>query len=165
MDPQGPDLRPTPAQGLGRNACSSADVLAISAAPGTGGIGTVNVMGGSLSSSVGETVGAGDGVGTLNITSGGTVTSGVNLIIGNAAQAVPGGPISGPQGTGTVLVSGSGSNGNPSTLTVATNMTVGQYGHGTLTVQDGGVVNAPGGIFVATQGIVATGASATGGPW
>ena len=121
-------------------------------APGSSGTGTVNVTGPNASLTSGASgfavVGASDGVGTLNITNGGTVNLGTSLVIGNAAQTVPGGAVDGPQGTGTVLVSGLGS-----TLTVAPNLTVGQYGHGTLTVQNGGVVNAPGGVFVSTIGL------------
>jgi hypothetical protein len=45
---------------------------------------------------------------------------------------------------------------------VATTLTVAQYGIETLTVQNGGVVTVPGGIFVATQGFVVTGESAKG---
>jgi T5SS/PEP-CTERM-associated repeat protein len=85
-------------------------------------------------------IGNNNSVGTLNITAGGTVSSGAQVIIGNGifSQSLP--------GTGTVLVSGQGSTLNAPIVVVA------QYGIGTLTVQEGAVVNAPTGIFVGTIG-------------
>jgi outer membrane autotransporter protein len=108
------------------------------------GTGTVNVTGPNASLVVtnqlfvGPTAPSGSpGSGTLNITGGATVTQQNPSFVqigGGAATALP------PRvpGTGTVLVSGVGS-----TFTTSPDnaIEVGQFGTGTLTIQNGGVVN------------------------
>ena len=119
--------------------------MLIGGGAGEGGTGFVNVTGPSASLNT-LNLQIGNGFGELNITAGGAVHSTQSITIGNTSTLLGTGPAT-EQGTGTVLVSGTGS-----TLTGDTTVTVGQFGSGTLTVQNGGVVNAPGGVFVSTIG-------------
>jgi len=107
--------------------------------------GTVNVEGpgARLTAFASFVLGPG-GTGTINITNGGEASSDGpgNFIIGDGP-----GPQQAPQGIGTALVSGTGS-----LIVWASQVTVGQTGIGTLTVQNGGTVSSPAGIFVSEQG-------------
>jgi len=79
--------------------------------------------------------------GTLTIEGGGSVTSGISNV-GNTLL-----------GAGIVTVSGSDANGNPSTWSVS-NPWVGNFGSGTLTVADGGLVSV---LFDIDFGVTGTG--------
>ena len=119
------------------------------------GTGTVNVTGPNANLVVNNQIfvgptfagPSGPGSGTLNITGGGTVTQGIGS---NAFMEIGGGALGGVPGTGTVLVSGVGSTLSfPDAV-----LNVGQFGTGTLTIQNGGVVN---GFTVQVYGPNSTG--------
>jgi len=88
-----------------------------------------------------------DGTGTLGISHGGSVSS-YGMTIGDSEGS-----------TGTVTVDGESTNHTPSSLTISgesdTALVVGNYGTGTLTISNGGVVNVSdgsGGITLAAGG-------------
>jgi outer membrane autotransporter protein len=148
---------------------TSSGVLYIGTAPtatnqsGVGTLGTVTVSGtGSSLTASSISVGASDSPGgVLSILNGGTVTSsGPNpMQIGSAFRSGAGATQA--LGTGMVTVDG-GPSLLPTTLDVTgPSLIVGQYGHGTLTVQNGGIVSAPI-IFVSQAGNATTGAFASG---
>src|SRR5262245_10632066 len=125
---------------LGIGGTEGIATIGIPLPPGTG---TVNVTGPNANLVVNNQIfvgptfagPSGPGSGTLNITGGGTVTQGSGS---NAFMEIGGGAAGGVPGTGTVLVSGSGSTlSTPSAL-----INIGQFGTGTLTIENGGVVNA-----------------------
>lgn len=96
------------------------------------GVGTVSVSDPFAVLSIGNNVFVGDGgIGYLEVLNGGlvrTIATSSNRLLSIGTQAT---------GVGSVLVEGTGS-----TLRVGSNLVVGGLGAGTLTIGDGGVVNA-----------------------
>ena len=93
-----------------------------------GGSGTLNVLNQSLTIGYQLMVGSAGWQGTLNVASGGFVNSQGSIFIGHDANS-----------TGIVNVSGAGSNFGISHA--YSGFHLGTYGHGSLTIQDGGLVN------------------------
>ncbi|PRD40350.1 autotransporter outer membrane beta-barrel domain-containing protein, partial [Phyllobacterium phragmitis] len=89
---------------------------------------------GSSWTNTNTTLVASSGIGTLNVLNGATASAGLLLSIADLSS-----------GQGTVNVSGAGS-----TLTSDGALSVGRIGTGTLTIADGGVVNANADTFVAS---------------
>ena len=110
------------------------------------GNGTVTIGGGTGTSTWTHSgiMDVGDyGTGTLNITGGGSVTNGGNFsIIGNA-----------PGSSGTVMVGGGTGS---STWTIATELSVGSSGTGSLTITGGGSVSSSSGSVGGSNGSVGT---------
>lgn len=114
-----------------QSATGSSDGLDIGTIPGGQGTMTLTDAGttwtnGSVNVTVGDA-----GTGTLTVQNGAVLNTSGNVLVGNQAGL--------PPSSGTVTVTGSGSQ-----LNSTANMDVGVAGEGTLTIENGGVVNSAG---------------------
>jgi fibronectin-binding autotransporter adhesin len=121
-----------------------------------GSVGTVTVSGrggnGAASSwaNAGSLLVGDSGTGTLIIEDGGAVSAGDISYVGRDVGS-----------QGTVTVSGQDANGNASTWTNSSDLVIGQFGTGSLTIMDGGVVSDATGYIGASGGRTGT-ATVTG---